>query len=1031
MRTKFVIFILTSVSLVFLLFVFSLYKDIKINKLFNYLASPQRIDLYQIKPSIKDGRAEVAFDFVATDDYLGALRLKVNKLNNHTGKVFFRIKEMGNATWIVQTDYDYSYFKDFGPFVFGFPVVKDSNNKKYIVNLEFVNSTGEYNDLLVDLENNPILLAKYVFPQNEILRNPLKLVKVIKERSFAIFTEANYFDLATLSIIVSLLVISFILNFNRKRKQYQTFSFKDTINYISTFNLFIIPFLITLAIIITLLLGRNIVAQRQASYFWSTLAISLLWYVFWNFNARYLSKIVPFLSKLLNLLILTVESSPFRKLSPYFVILTILAFGLQKTYFLGGDDTRIFYIYPKEFLKNFSFQIVTNVSISSVDAILPPSVLLPFTLVLTLLKGFLRYLNLQSILYSANMIGGLYFFYKFISYLHPARSRYIFWIYLISSCTYVFSIFNFYVLFNSKLISIFLLSIFPLALYLIVKYLREGRYYYLVIVSLAISLFGLLTVALPWFLAAFICVIPILFFYGKNLILRGIKGILFTALLLFLLNFHWIVFLPFSTSIATPSLSSASIVSKEFRKENESGIKIVSEKNSIFFPLFNSYHKTIQEDFNWPYLPIYQSWYLRFLPLNWFSIALILIAGYFIKRRDNLGNMYLILGISFLVTLYFFTVNVTEWGISFFTYLNNIIPGFVLLRNMYDKFAFPLSFIYAVISGISLVILIENISQAKIRKYILVFYTILVIIGAKPFLFAEFDKLPIWTTTHSFWDTKELNTDYLSLIQFVRIQKDDGSKYLSLPLAQGNAVVIQDQNEENHFYNGVSPLLPLTGRNDFSGILSFGSIQEDVKMYLRNKEYDKLGALLSQLNIKYVIVNHSVPSDLAHSFVYADGIYLLQTEDFYNTLLGKKISDFGKRYSLYEISPRFNSQKIYLTEDVQRVPTDFSEVSYTKLSNHEYNITIYSGGKNKSLVFLEPFLNGWKLFNAKGSEVKKITNHLPFGYANAWEISSSGLPQTFKLYYKPYDLFMPVLLISGVTYIFLILYILKVVFKKT
>ncbi len=137
---------------------------------------------------------------------------------------------------------------------------------------------------------------------------------------------------------------------------------------------------------------------------------------------------------------------------------------------------------------------------------------------------------------------------------------------------------------------------------------------------------------------------------------------------------------------------------------------------------------------------------------------------------------------------------------------------------MYDKFSFPLSFVYALLAGVSFKIIIENLKDTNKKRLLISLFALAVFVQAKPFLLSEFEKLPIWTTQNTYWNSRGLNSDYLEMIKFIKKHPDDG-KYLSLPLTTGNAAVIPENESANRIYNGVSPLLTLSGKNDLSGLL--------------------------------------------------------------------------------------------------------------------------------------------------------------------------------------------------------------------
>ena len=101
-----------------------------------------------------------------------------------------------------------------------------------------------------------------------------------------------------------------------------------------------------------------------------------------------------------------------------FLLITVLILvisALNPTYYLGGDDTRLYFMYPELFLNNFVLNIGTSSGLSILGSYLPPLAISSFTLLMMVLKKLVPFFNLQSLLYSANIFLALLFFYKLIN----------------------------------------------------------------------------------------------------------------------------------------------------------------------------------------------------------------------------------------------------------------------------------------------------------------------------------------------------------------------------------------------------------------------------------------------------------------------------------------------------------------------------------------------------------------------------------------------------------------------------------------
>src|SRR5258706_2967591 len=589
----------------------------------------------------------------------------------------------------------------------------------------------------------------------------------------------------------------------------------------------LIPLFLLLAAFAFTIMGNIPFAEKLTSWMWISLlfvvVIKIGLYVIENLRLIQIKKFGDKVSQLYR---------HKKSILALFIFLLLLISGLQRTYYFGGDDTRLFYLYPLDYYTNFISNIVVDNSISNIGNFLPPTSISFFVLLLTFLKYISFGLNLQAMLYLSNILLGLYFFYKLLDYTIKVETPYkkaIFWL---SSAMYVFSIFNVYTLFNSRLITVFLVTLFPMFLYLFIRGVTEKKTYFLAIIAILATVLGIVSVSSFWFVASLLVVLPFIFFilfsyWKRALVYIGILGIF-----LLLLNFHWLFYITHTTLGNTGAATSNSLVSQEFLQKNAEGIVSTTEINSLFYPLLNLYHRQIQTNFNWPYLPIFQSWYMTLLPLNVFFIVIIFFAGFVGKAATKSFKLFTVLSVCFLIALYFFTVNIGNFtfgniGTGTFVWMTNHLPGFVIFRNMYDKFGHAMAFTFAFIVAVSLSIIASSQLPKKISYILVLFFGFLVVLNSLPFLFGRFNKLPIWTTAHSYQGITDFNDDYKNLTRYIAHQESKG-RYLILPLSTGNIIAIGDKSNPTHYYVGVSPLLVLSGKNDYSGALSFGSYQEVV-----------------------------------------------------------------------------------------------------------------------------------------------------------------------------------------------------------
>lgn len=83
---------------------------------------------------------------------------------------YFRIKEVDQDNWFYESTYNSRNFKNNDPFTFGFPIVSESQNKEYLVELE--NKRSEDQNIFY-FTDNPFFYSFYKFSINDIVSNPL------------------------------------------------------------------------------------------------------------------------------------------------------------------------------------------------------------------------------------------------------------------------------------------------------------------------------------------------------------------------------------------------------------------------------------------------------------------------------------------------------------------------------------------------------------------------------------------------------------------------------------------------------------------------------------------------------------------------------------------------------------------------------------------------------------------------------------------------------------------------------------------
>ncbi len=894
----------------------------------------------------------------ANENYLGSTAIPISSIGK--GNVSFKIKEKNANSWYQQNTYNIEAFNLLPLYPFGFPVVTNSKNKQYIIRIDPVNSAQ------VHLRGSEVQ-AKHVYPKTEITSSLNSFAEFIIKKYYYLSHGGQIFFYSFLCAFLILkprLLFPFIRKIGKRLLSALVF----------------LPILLFIILPVFLLTHNILYAKNIVEWIWIVFAVLILQASFKSIKNFLANKNDKDIKK--HILIC------FFGLS----LVAVVIAALNKTYMFGGDDSRTFYLYPIEFFINHTSHVGPDGAVSSLINFLPPTSIAAFSILIIILKSIFFIFNLQMILFIFNIIGGIVFFYVLIDYLLPGKHLTSFLAKVLGSLLYVFSIFNFYTLFNSQLIAMYLISMFPLSMYLYVKGIKEGKFYLIALVAVIWSIFSFLVVSLPWFLAGFIAFLPILFWFFWKQKKRFLLYNCLLLLLLLLLNTYWIYTVSFSFISASSISDNSAIVSDSFRMQHAEGIIATTEINKVFFPLVNLYHYDIQANFKWPYFPIFTSWYLNLLPLNALFILLVLLTG--IKMgKSPLKGIYVASVFGLLISIYFFTVNIGSNGIKLFLFLNDYIPGFVMFRNMFDKFGFAIAISMALSISVCLQYFLSNEKKHWVKIGIVSVFFFLILLNAKPFLLNEFYSVPVWTTKNTYNTITGFNQDYLNLVQYIK-EHDNPSRYLWLPINNGNISQIQDEKKPNHYYSGVSPLLFLSGKNDYSGVTSFDRYSKEIATDIYKRKYSQLGELYRRFNVRYIIVNHTITPDIRQSYICGEKICDAQDERYKKAFLGKKIKDFGSRYTLYEINSKYINDKIYLQDGK-------GKITYKKITSDEYTINLSHINQNARIIFLDPYFTNWELSTLKNDPLKGSEHTKIFNYANAWKINTDELKATLpKSEYK-------------------------------
>lgn len=149
--------------------------------------------------------------FISKSDNLGIVAIRFNNHNrvNH-GQIEFRIKEAGSKTWYYKNTYNTDQFRLEADFTFGFPLIENSKNKKYEIEIQPTHVTPlEY----VSIPNGFPIITKHQYDSSKIKDNYIALTRFL-----IIKTINTVSDTRTLLALLSYFTPWFIYVIIRKLK---------------------------------------------------------------------------------------------------------------------------------------------------------------------------------------------------------------------------------------------------------------------------------------------------------------------------------------------------------------------------------------------------------------------------------------------------------------------------------------------------------------------------------------------------------------------------------------------------------------------------------------------------------------------------------------------------------------------------------------------------------------------------------------------------------------------------------------------
>jgi len=236
-------------------------------------------------------------EFTATNNRLGIVEIKFNVFyETIPDTLIFRIKEKGEGDkdWYYQSEHNnIAHTQAFFPF--GFPVIANSQNKTYEIELESVFGNDER--ALSLSSQSPFFLTKYSFPLNYLKQNKKEI------GSFVLAKGASF--IATLAAIpitnyLFIILVSFLIPIIKKSHQANDAIRTTLLDFFNSL------FLLGIGILISLFFYQNSEKLEWAIYKISAIGLVLFSFIFNRFIKNKISPII--FNRLLNFYVISFAS---------------------------------------------------------------------------------------------------------------------------------------------------------------------------------------------------------------------------------------------------------------------------------------------------------------------------------------------------------------------------------------------------------------------------------------------------------------------------------------------------------------------------------------------------------------------------------------------------------------------------------------------------------------------------------------------------------------------------------------------------
>lgn len=193
--------ILISLSLSFF-YVSSRYKQESRFNNFNFYTVTQKQNVDIDKNLILSGQTRT-FEFKSSYENLGSVEILIdNHSRINKDEILFKVKEKDSKEWFYQNRYQTSVMDSGQYYPFGFEVIKESENRIYVVQIESINGTANDSISISNLSSN--INIKHLYNREYLSKNLIKIPEYLSLKYIEfvnLFSLIDYIKLAGMLLI--------------------------------------------------------------------------------------------------------------------------------------------------------------------------------------------------------------------------------------------------------------------------------------------------------------------------------------------------------------------------------------------------------------------------------------------------------------------------------------------------------------------------------------------------------------------------------------------------------------------------------------------------------------------------------------------------------------------------------------------------------------------------------------------------------------------------------------------------------------